>query len=143
MAGLLLMLLQLRFGIPPAVTDSHPGLRRRSDRDATDETTCVAGHGIRLFRCRRVQFFFIGLWADEHEIYETCAARGQMCDRVYRSENWQEPSQIFPIHNKCNDDYDLVLLRVNPALLIFAVLTVAFVIALFVSIVNPVRIPSK
>ncbi|MBO1269515.1 hypothetical protein [Arthrobacter cavernae] len=85
--------------------------------------------------------FMIGAWAGGHEVDETCAARGQTYDSGYRSENWQEPSRIFPMHNKCNAAYDLVPSWINPALVIFAVLMVAFVIAVVVSVVNAVRTP--
>lgn len=87
--------------------------------------------------------FFIGAWAGGHEIDETCAARGQMYDEFYRSENWREPSQLFPMHNKCNADFDLVPFWVNPALAVFAVLAVAFVGAFISSIVKAARIPPQ
>jgi hypothetical protein len=86
--------------------------------------------------------FFIGAFAGGHEIDETCAAKHEIYDEVYRSEHWLEPSQVFPMHNKCNADFDLVPFWVNPALVIFAVLTVAFVVALIMSIVRAVKIPS-
>jgi hypothetical protein len=85
--------------------------------------------------------FFIGAWAGGHEIDETCAARGQLYDHVYRSEHWQEPSQVFPMHNRCNAGYDLVPFWVNPCLVIFAALTVAFVVTLVLSTVRHVKIP--
>lgn len=85
---------------------------------------------------------FIGAFAGGNEIDETCAAKGQIYDGVYRSEHRLEPSQVFPMHNKCNADFDLVPFWVNPALVIFAVLTVAFVVALIMSVVRAVKIPS-
>jgi hypothetical protein len=85
--------------------------------------------------------FFIGAWAGGHEIDETCAAKNEIYDRAYRSEHWLEPSQLFPLHNKCHADFDLVPVWVNPALIIFAILTVAFVVALIMSIVRPGKLP--
>lgn len=46
----------------------------------------------------------------------SCHAAGAAYDRAYRSVHWQEPSQWFPLHNRCNAGYDLVPAWVNPAL---------------------------
>ncbi len=51
---------------------------------------------------------------------------GQIFDREYRSKNWEEASRFFPLSNRCNADYDLVPPWINPALLIFAAMTLAF-----------------
>ena len=87
--------------------------------------------------------FYVGRWSAGLDIGEACAAKGQIYDHVYRSDHWREPSQVFPMHNKCNADFDVVPFWVNPALVIFAALTVAFVVALVLSIVRPVKIPSR
>jgi hypothetical protein len=56
------------------------------------------------------------------DVQETCALRGQTYDHAYRAEHWSEPSQFFPLHNKCNAAYDLVPFWVNPTLVCLAVL---------------------
>ncbi|MFE7777248.1 hypothetical protein ACFU5O_25825 [Streptomyces sp. NPDC057445] len=60
--------------------------------------------------------YFVGMFSGGHEIDETCNAVGQPLDDNYRAEHWQEPSQWFPMHNKCNAHYDLVPAWVNPAI---------------------------
>lgn len=73
--------------------------------------------------------YFIGLSASGKDIDETCAKAGQLLDRNYRAQNWLEPGRFFPSHNKCNASYDMVPVWVNPALVIFAVLTATFICA--------------
>lgn len=73
--------------------------------------------------------FFVGIFASGKDTDETCAKAGQILDQSYRQQNWQEPSQIFPLHNKCNANYDMVPIWVNPALIIFAALALTFLIA--------------
>jgi len=68
--------------------------------------------------------YFIGIFAPGKDIDETCAKAGQILDDGYRSENWKEPGQFFPLHNKCNANYDMVPAWINPTLVFFAVLTV-------------------
>lgn len=77
--------------------------------------------------------YFIGISSSGKDIDETCAKAGQILDDSYRSQNWKEPSQFFPLHNKCNADYDLVPYWVNPALVIFIVLTLAFFCAFMIT----------
>lgn len=70
--------------------------------------------------------FFIGMFSGGHEIDETCASLGQPLDEQYRAEHWREPGQWFPMHNKCNADYDLVPVWVNPAIVVLTLLIVVF-----------------
>lgn len=71
--------------------------------------------------------FFIGAFvASGKDIDETCAKAGQQLDRNYRAQNWQEPSQLFPLHDKCNAGYDMVPAWINPALVLFASLAAVF-----------------
>lgn len=71
--------------------------------------------------------FIIGAFvAPGHQIDETCGKAGQLLDRNYRAQNWQEPSQFFPLHNKCNAGYDMVPAWINPALVFFAALAAVF-----------------
>ncbi|NEA66459.1 hypothetical protein [Streptomyces sp. SID12488] len=68
--------------------------------------------------------FFVGIFSGGHEIDETCASLGQPLDDQYRAEHWREPGQWFPLHNKCNADYDLVPVWVNPAIVVLTLLIV-------------------
>ncbi len=68
--------------------------------------------------------FFVGIFAGGHEIDETCASAGQPIDEQYRAEHWREPGRLFPLHNKCNADYDLVPAWVNPTIVIVTSLIV-------------------
>ncbi|MDN5667469.1 MAG: hypothetical protein L0G87_03630 [Renibacterium salmoninarum] len=66
--------------------------------------------------------FIRGAISGGWHIRKTCMAAGEIYDEDYRSQNWQEPTQIFPMHNKCNASYDLVPFWINPALVFFALL---------------------
>ncbi|MFF1544289.1 hypothetical protein [Streptomyces sp. NPDC058291] len=64
-----------------------------------------------------------GAWSGGLDVAETCTLReGQEYDDVYRAEHWREPSQVFPLHNRCNASYDLVPAWVNPTLVLLALL---------------------
>lgn len=56
---------------------------------------------------------------------ESCHAAGTTYDYAYRSAHWREPSRWFPLHNKCNADYDLVPVWINPGLVLLLVLAAA------------------
>lgn len=66
-------------------------------------------------------------------IRKTCMAAGEIYDEDYRSQNWQEPTQIFPMSNKCNANFDLVPFWINPALVFFALLALTCLTLLTVS----------
>ncbi|MDN5667465.1 MAG: hypothetical protein L0G87_03610 [Renibacterium salmoninarum] len=70
--------------------------------------------------------FLIGVFSPGLRVHKTCMQNGQIFDREYRSKNWEEASRFFPLSNRCNADYDLVPPWINPALLIFAAMTLAF-----------------
>jgi hypothetical protein len=82
---------------------------------------------------------FVGAWAGGKDIDETCAAAGQALDQSYRAQHWQEPGQFFPMHNRCNADYDLVPGWVNPALVIFAVVAVACLVGVAAATIRLIR----
>lgn len=67
-----------------------------------------------------------GAFSGGLDIKETCGARGQTYDPVYRHLNWQEPGRYFPLHNKCNADYDVVPFWVNPAVVLLVLLAATF-----------------
>lgn len=74
--------------------------------------------------------WFWGAWSGGLDVAETCTLlRGQKYDDTYRAEHWREPSQFFPLHNKCNASYDLVPFWVNPMLVLLAFLVVGCLIA--------------
>ncbi|WP_422771989.1 hypothetical protein ACN28C_02455 [Plantactinospora sp. WMMC1484] len=67
----------------------------------------------------------IGLFSGfAHEIDETCHRLGEEYDDAYRAERWREPGRWFPLHNRCNADYDLVPAYVNPSLVVLAAVAV-------------------
>lgn len=55
---------------------------------------------------------------------ESCHAAGVTYDEAYRSAHWREPSRRFPLHNKCNAEYDLVPVWINPALVLLLLLAI-------------------
>ncbi|MFD9392488.1 hypothetical protein ACFWBB_17770 [Streptomyces sp. NPDC060000] len=73
--------------------------------------------------------WFWGAWSGGLDVAETCTLlEGQKFDDDYRAEHWREPSQVFPLHNKCNASYDLVPAWVNPTLVLLALLAVGSLI---------------
>ncbi|GHA81157.1 MULTISPECIES: hypothetical protein [Streptomyces] len=68
--------------------------------------------------------WFIGTFSGGLDVREACAAAGAPYDDAYRTEHWREPSQWFPLRNKCNAGHDLVPAWVNPSLVVFAVMLV-------------------
>ncbi|WP_405686527.1 hypothetical protein [Streptomyces sp. NBC_00057] len=68
--------------------------------------------------------WFWGAFSGGLDARETCELlEGQTYDSAYREENWQEPSRLFPLHNKCNASYDLVPAWINPTIVCLAVAT--------------------
>lgn len=64
----------------------------------------------------------------------TCATRGQAWDTEYSRQNRGESGRFFPLHTKCNADYDLVPFWVNPALVSLTLLVLAFATTYFLSL---------
>ncbi|MFG2756783.1 hypothetical protein [Streptomyces wuyuanensis] len=68
--------------------------------------------------------WFLGAFSGGLDVQETCELlEGQTYDSAYRDDNWQEPSRLFPLHNKCNASYDLVPSWINPTIVGLAVAT--------------------
>jgi hypothetical protein len=82
----------------------------------------------------------VGVAAGGKDIDETCAAAGQPLDDVYRHEHWQEPGQFFPMHDRCNADYDLIPWWINPGLVVF---TAVIVVCLAGAVVATARLILK
>lgn len=82
-----------------------------------------------------------GVWSGGLDVAETCTLlKGQKYDDDYRRDHYREPSQIFPLHNKCNASYDLVPAWVNPTLVLLALVAVgSLVIGVNLLIVSLVR----
>ncbi|MDQ0580707.1 hypothetical protein [Streptomyces rishiriensis] len=76
--------------------------------------------------------FFTWIWgafSGGLDVAETCTLiEGRPYDDGYRAEHWREPSQVFPLHNKCNASYDLVPAWINPTLVLLALLAVGSLI---------------
>ncbi|MEU4062528.1 hypothetical protein AB0F25_08840 [Streptomyces wedmorensis] len=67
---------------------------------------------------------------------EACNNAGQTYDRDYRRANFDEYTQWFPLHDKCNAGYDLVPAWVNPTLVVLpavALVCLAYAIRLAVT----------
>jgi hypothetical protein len=50
-------------------------------------------------------------------------------DAEYYSEHAEEFKRLFPLHEKCNADYDMVPAWVNPAIVVLGVLGVVLLVA--------------
>lgn len=84
-------------------------------------------------------FWLYGAFSGGLNNAETCTARGQTWDREYRRSNWEEAGRYFPLHNKCNADYDLIPFWINPAVAFLTLLALAFAAASFVSLTLRLR----
>ncbi|MFF6801313.1 hypothetical protein [Streptomyces sp. NPDC012616] len=76
--------------------------------------------------------FFVWVWgalSGGLDVGEACALRGQPYDGAYRGEHLRELDQIFPLHDKCNESYDLVPVWVNPALVLLSLVAVGSLLA--------------
>lgn len=63
-----------------------------------------------------------GVWSGGLDVKEECELRGQAWDDEYRQLNLEESGRFFPLHDKCNADYDLVPFWINPAVVLLALL---------------------
>jgi hypothetical protein len=82
--------------------------------------------------------WFIGAFSGSSlDPEESCHAAGATYDEAYRVAHWREPSRLFPLHNKCNADYDLVPVWVNPALLLLVLLVITCLgVAVWLAVAN-------
>ncbi|MFB7373173.1 hypothetical protein ACFC0D_25375 [Streptomyces sp. NPDC056222] len=71
--------------------------------------------------CGLFLIFVMGASAGGLDVREACGLAGQDYDEAYRAEHWQEPSRLFPLHNKCNASFDLVPAWINPTLVCLTV----------------------
>lgn len=79
-------------------------------------------------------FWLYGALSGGFDTPQECESRGQPLDTEYRRLNREEPGQYFPLHNKCNADYDLVPFWLNPALVFLALLALTFAAAFVLSL---------
>ncbi|MFF0145867.1 hypothetical protein ATK36_1004 [Amycolatopsis sulphurea] len=82
---------------------------------------------------------FVGFAAVGLDSQEKREAVHQQYDREYLNQHSQESGQFFPMHEWCNADYDVVPGWINPALVIFAVVTVACLIGAAAATVRLIR----
>lgn len=89
-------------------------------------------HWLALWALSSVALFLTwlwGVWSGGLDVAETCTLlKGQTYDADYRRDHYREPSQIFPLHNRCNASYDLVPAWINPALVLLALVAVGSLI---------------
>ncbi|WP_274917832.1 hypothetical protein [Streptomyces sp. WZ-12] len=84
--------------------------------------------------------YFVGLFSGGLDVAESCRLiHHEDYDAAYRSEHAAEMDRWFPLHNKCNSDFDLVPTWVNPALVFFAALLAASIITPIVAAVSHLR----
>jgi hypothetical protein len=83
--------------------------------------------------------FLWGIFSGGLDVEEACRDAGHPYDLEYAIQHGKEGSRWFPLHDKCNADYDLVEAWVNPALVILTVLTAAFLTAFIVTLIHWVK----
>ncbi|MFI8947702.1 hypothetical protein ACIGO6_14420 [Streptomyces sp. NPDC053750] len=84
--------------------------------------------------------YLTGIFSGGLDVEEACVhGHGVRYDDVYRAAHWEEFSRWFPLHSKCNEDFDLVPAWVNPAIVFFALLAAVGVLCLAAAVVTAVR----
>ncbi|MBP0461165.1 hypothetical protein [Streptomyces montanisoli] len=74
-----------------------------------------------------------GVLSEGLDTREECVLRHhQRYDDAYRAAHEQQARGLFPLHDKCNAQYDLVPAWVNPAMVSCAVVAVAAIAVLLV-----------
>jgi hypothetical protein len=86
-----------------------------------------AGTAVMLLLGTGVTYVIGSLTGASLDPEEACHAAGQIYDGAYRTTNFDEYTQWYPLHNKCHAGYDLVPGWVNPALVVLPVLALACV----------------
>ncbi|MFE6686397.1 hypothetical protein ACFVFQ_07935 [Streptomyces sp. NPDC057743] len=85
--------------------------------------------------------YAIGLFSGGLYVDKSCRLQQESYDGAYRSQHAAETDRWFPLHNKCNADFDLVPSWVNPALAICATLLTVSIITIIVATVAHLRAP--
>ncbi|MFD7102746.1 hypothetical protein [Streptomyces celluloflavus] len=83
--------------------------------------------------------YCVGVFSGALSVQKSCRVQQEHYDAAYRSQHAEEMDRWFPLHNKCNSDFDLVPAWLNPALVIFAVLLAAGIITVAVVAVTHFR----
>lgn len=82
----------------------------------------------RMFSVTLFADFAVWAWGISRggfDVEEACNfEHGQRYDDVFWESNSEEFQKIFPLHNKCNEHYDMVPAWVNPAIVVLSLLTV-------------------
>ncbi|MGW8379004.1 hypothetical protein [Streptomyces sp. ODS28] len=79
--------------------------------------------------------YAVGFFSGALDVRKACVAQQEHYDDSYRQQHAGEMGHLFPLHNKCNADFDLVPGWVNPVIVICAVLLAAGIITAAVSAV--------
>ncbi|MFA0842023.1 hypothetical protein [Streptomyces rochei] len=72
-----------------------------------------------------------GIFSGGLDVEEACVhGHGVRYDDAYRAVHAEESSRWFPLHSKCNENFDFVPSWVNPAIVFFALLAAVGVLCL-------------
>lgn len=84
--------------------------------------------------------YLTGIFSGGLDVEEACVhGHGVRYDDAYRAAHAEEFSRWFPLHSKCNENFDLVPSWVNPALVFFVLLAAVGVLCLAAAVVTAVR----
>ncbi|MER7777068.1 hypothetical protein ABTZ21_19070 [Streptomyces sp. NPDC096191] len=83
--------------------------------------------------------YLTGILSGGLDVGEACVhGHGVRYDEAYRAAHAREFSRWFPLHSKCNANFDLVPSWVNPAIVFFVLLAAAGVLCLVSAVVTAV-----
>ncbi|WND36368.1 hypothetical protein RI578_19695 [Streptomyces sp. BB1-1-1] len=84
--------------------------------------------------------YLTGILSGGLDVEEACVhGHGVRYDDAYREAHAEEFSRWFPLHSKCNENFDLVPSWVNPAIVFFALLAAIGVLCLAAAVVTALR----
>ncbi|MET9763442.1 hypothetical protein ABZ016_31100 [Streptomyces sp. NPDC006372] len=84
--------------------------------------------------------YLTGIFSGGLDVQEACVyGHGVRYDDAFREAHAQEFNRWFPLHSKCNEDFDLVPAWVNPAIVFFVLLAAIGVLCLAAAVVTALR----
>ncbi len=84
--------------------------------------------------------YLTGILSGGLDVEEACVhGHGVRYDDAFREAHAKEFNRWFPLHSKCNENFDLVPAWVNPAIVFFALLAAIGVLCLAAAVVTALR----
>ncbi|GGW43454.1 hypothetical protein [Streptomyces caelestis] len=84
--------------------------------------------------------YLTGIFSGGLDVEEACVhGHGARYDEAFREAHAEEFNRWFPLHSKCNENFDLVPAWVNPAIVFFTLLAAIGVLCLAAAVMTALR----